>query len=59
MSNPEESEATWDVLANQVPFASMDFEAGPKESYRMDQWDGYVADPTRSWRRLSRSATRS
>ncbi|ESP90167.1 alkaline phosphatase D family protein [Candidatus Halobonum tyrrellensis] len=44
VDNLESSDATWDVLANQVPFAAMDFEAGPEEGYRMDQWDGYVAD---------------
>lgn len=35
---------TWDILANQVPFATMDFERGSPEGYRMDQWDGYVTD---------------
>ncbi len=44
VGNLEASDATWDVLANQVPFASMDFEAGDEEGYRMDQWDGYVDD---------------
>lgn len=44
LGNLEESTATWDVLANQLPFAKMDFEEGPEEGYRTDQWDGYVAD---------------
>ncbi|WP_129116694.1 alkaline phosphatase D family protein [Halegenticoccus tardaugens] len=44
VNNLETSSAIWDVIANQVPMASMDFEEGPKEGYRMDQWDGYVAD---------------
>ncbi|WP_433627611.1 alkaline phosphatase D family protein [Halomicrococcus sp. NG-SE-24] len=44
VDNLAASNATWDVLANQVPMASMDFEEGPEEGYRTDQWDGYVAD---------------
>ncbi|WP_435102227.1 alkaline phosphatase D family protein [Halarchaeum sp. P4] len=44
LENLSESTATWDVLANQLPLARMDFEKGKKEGYRMDQWDGYVAD---------------
>ncbi|GGN95313.1 MULTISPECIES: alkaline phosphatase D family protein [Haloarcula] len=40
----EASTATWDVLANQVPFAEMDFLEGAEDGYRMDQWDGYAAD---------------
>jgi len=46
VENLEESTATWDVLANQVPFAAMDFKRGSEEGYRTDQWDGYVADQT-------------
>ncbi|AFK21080.1 alkaline phosphatase (plasmid) [Haloferax mediterranei ATCC 33500] len=44
VNNLEASNATWDVLANQVPFAKMDFLRGAADGYRMDQWDGYVAD---------------
>jgi alkaline phosphatase D len=50
LDNLETSEATWDVLANQLPMAQMDFKTGlftgsaEGEGYRMDQWDGYVAD---------------
>lgn len=44
VNNLESSSATWDVLANQLPFAKMDFLRGPEDGYRMDQWDGYVAD---------------
>ncbi|PSQ11296.1 alkaline phosphatase [Halobacteriales archaeon QS_5_70_15] len=43
VDNLENSTATWDVLANQLPFARMDFKRGGEEGYRMDQWDGYVA----------------
>lgn len=44
VDNLEHSVATWDIVANQVPFAKMDFERRAEEGYRMDQWDGYVAD---------------
>lgn len=44
LANLRNSTVTWDVLANQAPFATMDFERGAPEGYRMDQWDGYVAD---------------
>ena len=44
VDNLENSTATWDILANQLPFATMDFLRGSEEGYRMDQWDGYVAD---------------
>jgi len=44
VDNLQNSEATWDVLANQLPFATMDFLRGEADGYRMDQWDGYVAD---------------
>ena len=44
VDNLDASGATWDVLANQLPFASMDFLRGSEDGYRMDQWDGYVAD---------------
>ena len=50
LDNLASSTATWDVLANQLPIARMDFEVelfgetGEQEGYRMDQWDGYVAD---------------
>lgn len=43
-TNFENSAATWDVLANQLPFAAMDFKRGSEKGFRMDQWDGYVAD---------------
>jgi alkaline phosphatase D len=50
LDNLQRSEATWDVLANQLPIAKMDFKIGlftgsdEGEGYRTDQWDGYVAD---------------
>jgi alkaline phosphatase D len=50
LDNLESSSATWDVLANQLPIARMDFqvelfgETDEQEGYRMDQWDGYVPD---------------
>ncbi|WP_201741667.1 alkaline phosphatase D family protein [Salinigranum halophilum] len=50
VNNLTESEATWDVVANQLPMAQMDYKVGfftgsaEGEGFRMDQWDGYVAD---------------
>jgi len=49
LDNLESSETTWDVLANQLPIARMDYKVdlfgdGEEEGFRMDQWDGYVAD---------------
>jgi alkaline phosphatase D len=50
VDNLTESEATWDVVANQLPMAQMDYKIGlftgsaEGEGFRMDQWDGYVAD---------------
>ncbi|HVT27758.1 MAG TPA: alkaline phosphatase D family protein [Lacipirellulaceae bacterium] len=36
------SEATWNVLANQVIMATIDRELGPKRKFPMDDWSGYV-----------------
>ena len=44
LDNLESSEVTWDVLANQLPLARMDFKEGEEEGFRTDQWDGYVPD---------------
>ncbi len=44
VNNLKESSTTWNVVANQLPFAKMDFLRGEEDGYRMDQWDGYVAD---------------
>lgn len=48
LDNLQSSDATWDVLANQLPIARMDFKAQmtgeAEEGFRMDQWDGYVPD---------------
>lgn len=44
LENLANSSATWNVVANQLPFAKMDFKRGPREGYRTEQWDGYVPD---------------
>lgn len=36
------SDARWDVLAQQVFFANFDRSAGVAETYAMDKWSGYV-----------------
>ncbi|QLG50173.1 alkaline phosphatase D family protein [Natrinema halophilum] len=57
LDNLEDSTATWNVLANQLPIAKMDFKQGPEEGYRTDQWDGYVADQETVLRALEEDAT--
>jgi len=42
LDNLQNSTATWDVLANQLPIARVDRVEGEEEGYRTDQWDGYV-----------------
>jgi alkaline phosphatase D len=44
LDNLAATEKTWNVLANQLPFAKMDFKQGPKEGFRTEQWDGYVPE---------------
>jgi len=44
LENLETSERTWNVLANQLPFAQMDFKQGSEEGFRTEQWDGYVPE---------------
>ncbi len=41
------SQATWDVLGQQVFFSQRDFTEGAVESFSMDAWDGYVASRER------------
>src|SRR5262249_7238339 len=33
----------WNLIGNQTLMAPMDFQIGPGELYRTDQWDGYPA----------------
>jgi alkaline phosphatase D len=42
-----ESTASWNVLANQVPFAPEDNLAGISRRFFPDRWDGYVAERQR------------
>jgi alkaline phosphatase D len=43
LSRLDRSQARWNVLAQQTMFAQFDFLAGTRQSFNMDQWDGYVA----------------
>jgi alkaline phosphatase D len=36
------SRATWNVLAQQIMVAQLDFDAGPRQGFGPDLWDGYV-----------------
>jgi alkaline phosphatase D len=47
LDNLGSSAATWDIIANQVLMAEMDFDRGPEEALSMDKWDGYIADRNR------------
>jgi alkaline phosphatase D len=44
LENLSSTETTWNVLANQLPFAKMDFKQGSEEGFRTEQWDGYVPE---------------
>ena len=44
LDNLAATETTWNVLANQLPFARMDFKQGPEKGFRTEQWDGYVPE---------------
>lgn len=47
-----ESKATWNILAQQVLMARIDFKRGPGELLSMDQWSGYEACRNRVLRYL-------
>ncbi|WP_174614854.1 alkaline phosphatase D family protein [Virgibacillus ihumii] len=47
LGNLEQSEATWNVLAQQVVMAQIDRNPGAGKKFSMDQWDGFVADRER------------
>ncbi|WP_017744746.1 alkaline phosphatase D family protein [Scytonema hofmannii] len=38
----DRSQATWNVLAQQVPVAQRDFTPGEGQTFSMDKWDAYV-----------------
>jgi len=40
----EHSSASWNILANQVPFAPHDRDITEARQFNPDKWDGYVAD---------------
>ena len=40
----DSSDASWDVLANQVGFAPLDADRAQTRRFAVDRWDGYVAD---------------
>ncbi len=41
------SDATWDVIGQQVFFARQDYVVGDTDAYNMDGWDGYAASRNR------------
>ncbi len=48
------TQARWNVLAQQVFFAQLDFTPGDAESYNMDAWDGYLGSRDRVQAALQR-----
>lgn len=40
----DRSKAKWNILAQQVMMSEVDRQAGPGETYPLDQWAGYVAE---------------
>ncbi|CDQ40327.1 alkaline phosphatase D family protein [Virgibacillus salexigens] len=47
MNNLQHSNATWNVLAQQVVMAQVDRDPGIGEEYSMDMWDGFVCSRDR------------
>jgi alkaline phosphatase D len=48
------SEATWNVLAQQVVMAQIDRDTGPGTTFSMDQWDGFSANRDRVFEAVRR-----
>lgn len=53
------SEATWDVLAQQIMVGRVDRQAGEEIAYSMDQWSGYDAPRKRLVERLAQPDVRN
>lgn len=47
------SRARWNIVANQVVMARLDFKPGPEEELQMDQWSGYEVCRDRMMRYLA------
>jgi alkaline phosphatase D len=54
-----QSQATWDVLAQQIMVGRVDRQAGPEIAFSMDQWSGYDAPRKRLVNRLSQPDVRN
>lgn len=48
----DRSPATWNLIAQQVLMAGVDFESGPDTSFSMDKWTGYEFERRRLIRRF-------
>lgn len=55
----EKSPATWNVVAQQVMMARVDFRAGSEEGYSMDKWPGYEFERRRVLRHFRDRAIRN
>src|SRR5690606_13499722 len=58
-SRLSQSQATWDVLAQQIMVGRVDRQAGEGIAYSMDQWSGYDAARTRFVNRLAQPDVRN
>jgi alkaline phosphatase D len=47
MDGLDRSRSGWNLLAQQIPMASLDRMPGPERRYSMDKWDGYEASRSR------------
>lgn len=43
LGNLDRSHARWNIIAQQIMMAHMDFKPGPEKEFGMDKWSGYVA----------------
>ncbi|MQA97421.1 MAG: alkaline phosphatase [Streptosporangiales bacterium] len=53
------SDARWNILAQQVFFARLDFTPGEGETFNMDAWDGYLANRERLLEHIDRRGVRN
>ncbi|MFF1419012.1 alkaline phosphatase D family protein [Streptomyces sp. NPDC058280] len=47
------SDATWNLIPQQIPVTQVDTDPGPGQSFVMDFWDGYVASRQRLFQQIS------
>ncbi|MDA0166370.1 alkaline phosphatase D family protein [Solirubrobacter ginsenosidimutans] len=53
----EKSTAKWQIFAQQVVMAQMDWSVGANETWNVDAWDGYTAERTRLFNYINQKGT--